>query len=73
MELAKCNGIWAHFSFPFPNVFLQNIFEQFVSDLPQPSPWDPEIMTFAVMKILPDCIDRPGFENLKIYLDSILW
>jgi exodeoxyribonuclease V gamma subunit len=70
MELAKYNGIWAHFSFPFPNVFLQAVFEQFVPDMPQPFPWDPDIMTFAVMKILPACIDRPGFENLKIYLEN---
>jgi exodeoxyribonuclease V gamma subunit len=70
LELANHIGIWANFHFPFPNVFLQEIFKRFISDLPEPSPWDPEILTFTIMNVLPDCIDQSGFENIKTYLNE---
>lgn len=70
LELANHNGIWANFQFPFPNAFLQEIFKLFISDLPEPSPWDPEILTFTIMKILPACLNQSGFEHIKTYLDK---
>ena len=68
MELAKHNGVWANCRFPFPNAFLQDLFKRLIPDLPEPSPWDPNIMSFAVMKLLPTCLDQPGFENISAYL-----
>ena len=68
LELANHTGICANFHFPFPNAFLQEIFKRFISDLPEPSPWDPERLTFTIMNVLPDCLDQSGFENLKSYL-----
>ena len=68
LELANHTGICANFHFPFPNAFLQEIFKRFISDLPQPSPWDPERLTFTIMNVLPACLDQSGFENLKSYL-----
>ena len=68
MELAKHNGICANCAFPFPNVFLQEIFKKMIPELPDESPFDPVTMTFRTMKILPACIHLPGFESLKRYL-----
>jgi len=68
MELAKHNGIWANCHFPFPNTFLQDMFNRFIGELPEPSPWDPERTTFALMKLLPACLEQSGFENVKAYL-----
>ncbi|OEU64743.1 MAG: exodeoxyribonuclease V subunit gamma [Desulfobacterales bacterium PC51MH44] len=68
MELAKLNGICANCTFPFPNVFLQEIFKKMIPELPDESPFDPVTMTFRTMKILPACIHLPGFESLKMYL-----
>ncbi len=68
MELARLNGVSANCTFPFPNAFLENIFKKLIPDLPDVSPFDPEIMTFRLMKIIPQCIERKGFENLKAYL-----
>ena len=68
MELARLNGISANCFFPFPNAFLENIFKELVPDLPDISPFDPEIMTFRLMKIIPQCAGRKGFENLQAYL-----
>ena len=70
LELANQTGICANFRFPFPNAFLQEIFKRFISDLPEPSPWDPEILTFTIMDLLPDCIERSDFKSVKSYLNE---
>jgi exodeoxyribonuclease V gamma subunit len=68
MELAGHNGICANASFPFPNAFLEDIFKIMMPDLPEISPYDPEIMTFRLMHIIPQLIDHTGFDHLKKYL-----
>ena len=68
MELARLNGISANCSFPFPNAFLENIFKKLIPDLPEVSPFEPEMMTFRLMKIIPACAGTKGFENLQAYL-----
>jgi exodeoxyribonuclease V gamma subunit len=68
MELAGHNGICANCFFPFPNTFLQEMFKKTIPHLPEESSFDPLTMTFKIMKILPECINLPGFESLKRYL-----
>ena len=68
MELARRNGICANYDFPFPNAFLQNLFKKIIPDLPQDSPFEPSVMTFKIMKILPRLMNRPDFKDLKKYL-----
>ena len=68
MALAQHNGISANCHFPFPNAFLEDILKKLRPDLPDLSPFDPEIMTFRLMKIIPHCTGLKGFENLKAYL-----
>ena len=70
MELAKKNGISANCRFPFPNAFLQEIFSKLLPDLPEVSLFEPDIMAFKIMRILPGCLDLPGFESLKNYLED---
>ena len=68
MQLAQRHGICANYRFPFPNAFVYDVFREVISGLPECSPFDPRIMTWRIMKILPSCITRPGFESLRIYL-----
>ena len=68
MALARYNGICANCSFFFLNSFLQEIVGKIIPDLPEESPFAPGIMTFMIMRILPACLERPGFESLKSYL-----
>ena len=68
MELAGHSGVCANCAFPFPNAFLQEMFYKLIPDLPDESPFDPVTMTFRIMKILPECIQLPGFESLESYL-----
>ena len=68
LELARHNGICANVRFPFPNSFLEEIAGQVVPDLPESSPFEPDILMFNIMKILPECTRLTGFERLKAYL-----
>jgi len=68
MELANYNGISANILFPFPNACLNEFFKKLMPDMPEESLFDPDVMTFRVMDILPECWDKPGFENVKKYL-----
>jgi exodeoxyribonuclease V gamma subunit len=71
MQLAQRHGICANYRFPFPNVFVHEVFRKVTPGLPECSPFDPEIMTWRIMKILQSCITRPGFESLRVYLGGI--
>ncbi|MGD9352328.1 MAG: exodeoxyribonuclease V subunit gamma [Desulfobacterales bacterium] len=68
MALARRNGICANMAFPFPNAFLDDLFRRILPGLPDPSPFDPEILTFRIMKRLPAYLRRPAFADLKRYL-----
>lgn len=70
MELARHNGICANCWFPFPNHFVYAIFREVIPDLEETSPFDPEIMTWKVMKALPLNLKKKGFESLRNYLSE---
>ena len=67
MQLADRLGVWANCNYPFPNAFINDIFSKLFTDLPQRSPFDPEIMTWNLMKILPELPDKEQFAPLKSY------
>jgi len=67
-ELALRHGICANCRFAFPNAFVYETFRKVLPDLPERSRFDPKVMTWKIMKLLPSCITRPGFESLMIYL-----
>ncbi|MDH4009612.1 MAG: exodeoxyribonuclease V subunit gamma [Desulfobacterales bacterium] len=68
LELARYNSICANVRFPFPNTFLEEIAKQVLPDFREPVSFDPDRMTFKIMKVIPECIQLPGFERLKAYL-----
>ena len=68
LAIAQHNGICANIQFPFPNSFLEDIARGAMPDFQEPSHFDPDLMTFQIMKALPECSRLPGFESLKAYL-----
>ena len=68
MELARHHGICANYRFPFPNRFVYDVFKKVIPDLPESSPFDPWVMTWKIMRLLPACLKRKGFESLRVYL-----
>ncbi len=70
MELARRHGICANTKFPFPNAFVNGVAQKFLPDFPDLSLFDPKIMTWRIMKLLPSLITKSGFESLMTYLQE---
>ena len=70
LQLAERQGICANCRFPFPNSFVQEIFQGVLKNLTKPALFDPGVMTWRVMRVLPKLIGEPAFEPLRIYLES---
>jgi exodeoxyribonuclease V gamma subunit len=68
LELARRMGICANIRFPFPNHFIEGVFRDVMPDLPGSPAFDPEVLTWRIMGLLPGCLDGEGFEPLKAYL-----
>lgn len=73
LQLARHFGVCANIRFPFPNAFVYQAFQSVIPGLPDVSLFDPELVTWRIMKLLPDHLDEPGFESLKHYLDRSPW
>jgi exodeoxyribonuclease V gamma subunit len=68
MQLAVHNRISANLVFPYPNTFLNLLCQRLSLDAPMPDdPFDPLNMTFSIMKNLPACLSRQGYEGLRNY------
>ncbi len=70
MELARKLGVWANCRFPFPNRFMLEIFKAVADDVRDPDLFSPQVNAWRIAKILPDCLQREGFESLRRYLSD---
>jgi len=68
MELAKRFGIWANCRFPFPDNFVWEMFSIFLRDTPDISLFTPQVLSWRIMDVLPDFIDRSEFSRIKKYI-----
>jgi exodeoxyribonuclease V gamma subunit len=68
MELAGKLGIWANCKYPFPNKVVWDLFMKAFPGLPEASPFSPEVLTWRIMGLLPDFLEREEFAPLKGYL-----
>ncbi|OQX18575.1 MAG: exodeoxyribonuclease V subunit gamma [Desulfobacteraceae bacterium IS3] len=68
MELARRLGVCANIRFPFPNDFIYDMFQKVIPEVPETSPYNPKIMTWKIMKCLPECLKNSEFELLGKYL-----
>ena len=68
MELARLNGVSANCSFPFPNAILEDIFKLIGPNLPEVSPFEPDLITFRLMQIISQSTAFKEFGELEAYL-----
>jgi len=68
MQLATHHGICANSRFPFPNAFVHEIFRKVLKNVPEWSGFEPQVMTWRIMRVLPSLMEKPGFEDLRLYL-----
>ncbi len=71
MQLAAHFGVCANCRFPFPNAFLQEIFQRVLPDSPESPLFNPEFAAWRLMQLLPAHLDEPEFAILKHYLNRV--
>ncbi|TLU58188.1 MAG: exodeoxyribonuclease V subunit gamma [Chlorobium sp.] len=68
MELASRFGVWANGSYPFPNAMVQDLFGKFFPAQTDSSSFAPEVMSWKIMRILPELLNTEPFGTLRHYL-----
>ncbi|GLI38958.1 exodeoxyribonuclease V subunit gamma [Geobacter hydrogenophilus] len=68
MELATAQGVWANGAYPFPNAFVWDLFRKALPELPATSPFDPAVLSWRIMGLLPAFLDQSAFAPLAGYL-----
>jgi len=69
-KLAEKQGICSNIHFSYPNSFIYDLIKKTRDDLPDKSPFETDILTWKIMKILPDCVKKDSFKPLASYLSD---
>ncbi len=67
LQIAGYSGICANVEFPFPKAFVSRMFSR-LTGASEEMPFAPPIMTWRIMKLLPQIIDHKDGAPLKHYL-----
>lgn len=70
MRLAERFGVWANCDYPFPNRFVSDTFKAAMPGIPDTSVFDPGILLWRIMGMVPGLLERPEFAELQGYLAS---
>ncbi len=71
LELARRLGICANVSFPFPATFMWELFQTVLKgQVPETWPFDPVVLTWRLMELLPELEDDERFRSLKSYIKT---
>ena len=68
MEIARRLGICANIRLPFPKAFVRDAFASVLDDMPAEDSFNPELMTWKIMKHLPSFLNHPDFQQINSYL-----
>lgn len=67
---ADSQKICANFHFPFPNAFIHYIFQRILSKTSTRSHFNPDLLTWKIMELLPSFLSRKHFKQLNYYLHN---
>lgn len=70
LQLASLNTICANVQFPFPNAFFNDLFGRLFPDMGAAAPYDPDVLVWHIMELLPEMCQKSAFERLALYLDD---
>ena len=72
-KLAERLGVCANVAFPFPETKIDNLLARVLGapelDEVTPDPWSPQVLTWALLEVLPDLAETPGFETVRGYVE----
>jgi exodeoxyribonuclease V gamma subunit len=68
LQLADRHGICSNCRYPFPRSFSYGAARSVIRGLPEQAAYDVDVLTWQVMKALPEMVELPGFEPVRNYL-----
>ena len=68
LELARWHRICANIRFPYPIHFVYDVFRHTLGNLPATSPYDPDVLTWRIMRLLARSLEGEAFKSLRYYL-----
>jgi len=69
LQLARKLGICANTRFDYPNAILADLVRRVLPD-GEISPFEPDLLTWKILQLLPDCKSRPEFAPVAAYLQQ---
>lgn len=70
LELSKQLGVWANARYPFPREMIQRLFYDGLPYVPDVSDFDPNILGWTIMRLLPEILEEQTFNELNNYLSN---
>ncbi|MCX8123140.1 MAG: exodeoxyribonuclease V subunit gamma [Spirochaetes bacterium] len=68
LQLAQRYGVFTNCLFPFPQQFALDVFKAVIPDYELSPLYENKILIWQLVKLLPQCINEMGFEQVKNYL-----
>jgi exodeoxyribonuclease V gamma subunit len=68
LQLAEHIGVCANFHFPFPGAYAWELFRAVLGQVPETSPFDPAVLTWRILQVLPEMEVRPAFAPVRAYV-----
>jgi exodeoxyribonuclease V gamma subunit len=69
MAVSRRLGIWANVYMPFPRALIERLFKIVLAEkCPDTTRFEPALLTWSIMGLLPGFLDRPEFSALTAYL-----
>jgi len=70
LQLSDRIGIWSHCEYPFPDSFIRTLLVAAFPELAQQAFWEPDILHWRILKLLPQFLEQEPFIELKRYLSD---
>jgi exodeoxyribonuclease V gamma subunit len=70
MRLAEHHGICANVSFRFPRPCLADLMGKAIGRPPEPDTYNPDYLTWKLMRILPELSRQEDFRDIRLYLSD---
>src|SRR5688572_16973569 len=68
LRLADRTGVCANVRFPFPSAYAWELYRTVCGDVPEQSAFDPEVLAWRILDVLPELEAAPEFAPVAAYV-----
>jgi exodeoxyribonuclease V gamma subunit len=68
LKIADTAGVCANVRFPFPTAFAWELYHALCGNVPEHSPFAPDVLAWRILAALPGLEEKPAFASVKAYV-----